>query len=477
MPRGKAEQMRVTRRQFLKATALTTGGIAAAGVGIPVVLGEKPVVFEHNDSFWALAQPPANPALDADIEVDVAIIGGGYTGLSTAWHLKQRNPRLKVVVLEARLVGHGASGRNGGMILPQTGLECLEIARDETTHKWTYDLTVDSMKTMERLITDTGMDCELKLKGYCYAILDEEDVPVDRAYIEQVRKLGMPIEFWNEDRTADALGTEYYYGSIYDPNGGSVHAMKLVAALKKAAETVSVTVYENSPVVRIEEGPRIRLTVGEVGRSVMAGAIVLATNAYTSKLGYFKHQVMPMHAQCAVTPPLTKRQLKAMAWESRLPFFDSRNYLYHLILTADRRIVIGGGNAEYFFRNDLHYRGDLARVGNLMRAELVRMFPSLEGIEFERIWNGVLGMSYDETEAVGVMGKHNNIYYGLAYNGHGINLSFLFGNVIANMFSRAGHGWDKTAFAKDHLSRIPPEPFKWIGVQSALRYYRWQDEG
>lgn len=465
---------KMSRRDFLKISAIAVGGITAAGIGIPMLMGEREALFDPNNSYWAKAQPAANPPLKQDIQVDVAIIGGGYTGLSTAWHMAKANPSLNIVILEARQTGHGASGRNGGMVLPQTGWENLQIAYDEETHKWTYDLTVDSMKSLKKLVDSTGIDCELKLDGYCYTILDKEDIPYDKAYVKQVQKWGMPLEFWDEDRTADELGSENYYGAIYDPNGGRVHAMKLIKALKYAAEQEGVKIYENSQVTDIEEGQEIRLTVGD--NMVRAKTIVIATNGYTSKLGYFKHQVIPVHAQCAVTPPLSENQLSRMGWKSGLPFYDSRNFLYHLVLTPDNRIVIGGGSAEYFFGNDLHYRGDLNKIGDMMLKELIQIYPTLEGIEFEQVWDGILGMTYDEVESVGVTGEYKNIYYGLAYNGHGINSSFMFGNIISSMYNSFFHGWEETASYDYPLSYIPPEPFKWFGVQGAMKYYQRLDQ-
>lgn len=464
---------KMSRRDFLKMSGIVAGGVIIAGIGIPALMGEKEAVFDPNDSYWAKEQPAANPPLLQDVQADVAIIGGGYTGLSTAWHMAQANPKLKIILLEARQVGHGASGRNGGMVLP--GLSSMEIY-DEETHKLTYDLTVDSMKSLKKVVDSTGMDCDLNLGGYCYTIRDEDDLPHRKAYVEQVKKMGMPLEFWDKDRTADELGTEYYYGAMYDPNGGRVHAMKLVRALKYAAEQAGVQIYENSQVTGIEEGETIRLTVGENENTVLAKTIVIATNGYTSKLGYFKYQVMPAHVQCAVTPPLSKKQLSQMGWESGLPFFDSRKLLYHLVLTADSRIVIGGGSGEYFFRNDLHYGGDLDKIGAMMLGELIQIYPTLKGIQFEQVWDGILGISYDRVESVGVTGKHKNIYYGLAYNGHGINPSFMFGNIISSMYNGASHRWEKIACYNYPLPYIPPEPFKWIGVQGVMKYYQWLDQ-
>ncbi len=445
----------LSRRDFIKLAALTAGGVVLAGGCTPPASTAKVPTFDPNDSYWAQAQPPTHPPLTSDMAVDVAIIGGGYTGLSAAWHLAQAAPDLKIALLEAQQVGHGASGRHGGMVLTQPGPESFEIAHDLPTHKRTYDLTVQSMRALQALVQSSGSDADLRLDGYLHTFLDEEDWPYYEEYVDEVQQAGMPLELWDEDETADALGTEIYAGAVYDPNGGSVHAMKLIRVLQAAVEAAGVHIFASSPVLNVEEGEPVRLRVGETGRTVLADALVLASNAYTSALGFFKHEVMPVHAQTAVTPPLSAQQLDAIAWQSRLPFFDSRNQLFHLVLTPDNRIVIGGGSAEYFYNNDLHYRGDLTAISALMLRELVRMYPALQGIQFEEVWNGLLGMSFDGTPSVGVGGKYGNIYHGLAYSGQGVNLSFLFGN--------------------NTLPFIPPEPLRWLGVQGMMRYYDWQD--
>ena len=455
------------------------GGIGLAmllvGLALPFFFPEAPLEFDPNESYWAREQPPASPALGADLAVDVAIVGGGYTGLSAAWHLAKADPKLKIVVLEARRVGNGASGRHGGMVLPQTGAESFEVAWDDETHKWTYDLTVRSIRNLRKFVEATGVDCDLVLNGYCHAIWDEADLPYYTNYVARARKIGIPLQFWDEDKTEEKLGTDRYCGAVFDPNGGQVHAMKLVKALKKGAEDAGVRIYENSPVLSLQEGKSIRLTVGEARHRVTAGAVVLAANGFISKLGYFKNQIMPMHAQCASTPPLTPTQLKAIGWESRLPFFDSRYMLFHLVLTPDYRIVMGGGSAEYFPGNKTKYAGNLQSIADLLHAELVRIYPALKNVPFDHVWDGVLGVTFDEIEAVGVRGKYHNIYYGLAYNGHGVNMSFLFGDIIAHLYRGEEHDWMETAYAGEPLRRMPPDPYKWLGVQALSRYYLYQD--
>ncbi len=456
-------------------TALVAGGITVAGIGGPLLIGEKEAVFEPNNSYWAKEQPAANPTLQEDLTVDVAIIGGGYTGLATAWHLATSQPSLNIILLEARQVGHGASGRHGGMVLPQLGVEAFEIASDLTTHKQLYDLTVKGMKSLQKLVKSKGIECDLRLDGYLYTFLDEEDLPYYEEYVEEVQQAGLPLELWDEDEVAEALGTEIYSGGVYDPNGGSVHAMKLVKVLKAAAEGAGVRIFGDSPVLNITEGETMLLQVGKAKRTVRTKAIVLATNGYTSKLGYFKYQVMPVHVQTAVTPPLSPAQLETIGWESRLPFYDSREYLYHLVLTPDNRIVIGGGAAEYCFANDLRYCQDLTKTSSLMLNQLISMYPPLKGIQFEYVWDGILGVSFDDVPVVGVMGKYRNIYYGLGYSGQGVNLSFVFGEIITALYQGKQHDWLATSYANYALPYIPPEPYRWIGGQGAAAYYHWLD--
>jgi glycine/D-amino acid oxidase-like deaminating enzyme len=467
--------MSLSRREFLKVSAAAAGGLLLTAAGASYLLDRRPK-FDPNESYWAQAQPAPDPPLQRDLQADIAIIGGGYTGLSAAYHLARKQPEARIVLLEARQVGHGASGRNGAMVLPHTGPETMQITGDPEMHKWIYDVTVGGMRDLARLVRETGVDCDLRLDGYHYVIAQGEDIPYYRDYLETVNALGMPLQFFNRLETEARLGTRAFWGSVYDPNGGQVHPMKLTGALKAAAESRGVQIFGNSPVIEIEEGETLRLRVGDAGYEVRAGALVLATNGYTSHLGWFRNRVIPVHTQCAATAPLTPDQLAALKWESGLPFYDSRYLLYHLVLTPEKRIVIGGGKPAYCFADGLHYCGDLDSVADGLLAELRHLYPALEGVRFERVWDGVLGVSYDEYESVGVTGEYGNIYYGLAYNGHGINLSFLFGKIIADLHAKTASRWEEMPFVNYPLPKFPPEPLKWVGAKGYLAYYEHLDE-
>jgi gamma-glutamylputrescine oxidase len=470
-----------TRRGFLKGFAVSTGALAAAALGAeavtPLVFKEK-MEFDTNTSLWALDKLPAGPALAQDIEVDMAIIGGGYTGLSCAYHVGKLLPKKSVVVLEAREVGNGASGRNGGMVLTQPVNESMQIYSNPATHKLTYDTTNAAITEMQELMAAQGFGDALKINGSLKALAKSGDVKGAAEYARQAKSLDIPVEFWEREKVADQIGTDVYFGALFDPNTGEVNPMKLVAALKKAAEGAGCVIYEKSPVMEIEEGRPIRLKVkSEDGaiHTVTAQSIVLATNAYTGKLGYFKNTVVPLHTQCAVTPQLSDEVFSAIGWKDRLAFYDSFNLLFHVGYTEDNRILIGAGNADYFFNGRTAYRGDLNAVYDLLNSELFRIWPRLAGTPFEYIWDGPIALSLDFNQSVGITGKDGNIYYGLAYAGHGITMSFLFGKIIADLAAGDADRWKAMPFLNYRLPYIPPEPLRWVGMQGYKTVLRIED--
>jgi glycine/D-amino acid oxidase-like deaminating enzyme len=469
---------KITRRDFLKGCTVTVGGIAALAIGAEVItplVSREKMEFDQNTSPWVSAQPAKNPPLQENIDLDVAIIGGGYTGLSAAYYLKQHFPEKDIAVFEARGVGQGASGRNGGMILPQTANEYMQVYSNPKTHKLIYDVTVQNFADLTELVKAQSIDCDLKRNGVLLVVAKENQVEKYRQYAEQARSLGIPVEFWDKKRTTDEIGTEVYYASLYDPNGGEVHPIKLVHALKKAAATAGAQIYEDSPVLEIQEGKIINLLVGEQRHRVRAQAVVLATNGYTSKLGYFKNSVLAIHTPMAVTSPLPESIFSEIGWNNKVAFSDTYNLLYHLSITPDQRILIGSGSVSYFFNNSLVCREDVSTMKSSLLHELVRIYPRLSGIDFENLWTGVLGFTLDFSQSVGVMGEYKNIYYGLAYAGHGVNLSTLFGKIISDLYAGEGEKWKNMPFLNHHFIPLPPEPLKWVSVQANIAYYRMMD--
>jgi gamma-glutamylputrescine oxidase len=311
----------------------------------------------------------------------------------------------------------------------------------------------------------------LETNGALQVLATSEDVQVAKAYVQKARSLGMPVEFWDRQRLVRAIGTEVYEAAYFDPSCGQVHPMKLVHVFKAAAENAGAEIYENTIVDGIEEGPEHLLrTTG--GNTIRAKSLVLATNAFTSRLGFFRNAIVPVHEYVAVTPPLSDRQLAEIGWHERLPFNDTRTEVFYLGLTRDNRIHIGGGSPCYGFNNGLGEVSDAATHFAQLQRELVRIYPRLAGVQFEAGWDGVVDWSLNEAPSVGCFGKYKNIFYGLGYSGHGVNLSSVFGRIIADLEAGREEPWKQYPFLNANLDYVPNEPFRWLGVQAGLAWYR-----
>ncbi|MGB8324303.1 MAG: FAD-binding oxidoreductase [Candidatus Acidiferrum sp.] len=463
-----------SRRHFLKKAALSSGGGLAAVAGLnqisPLIWPEH-ATLEPNRSYWARSQSPQHAALSSDVTVDVAVLGGGLTGLSTAYFICAASPTKRVVVLEGKGCGNGASGRNGGMVLTMTEDRYMRFSSDPAMDKKIYDLTAENIRWLSRLGEETGIDCELETNGALQVLTTPADVREGKAYVQQAQTLGMPVEFWDAAKVAQALGTEAYQGGLFDPSCGHVHPMKLVNTFKVAAQKAGAEIFENTMVERIEEGEQHVLHT-TLGHTVKAKALVLATNAFTGRLGFFRNSVVPVREYVAVTRPLSEQELAAIGWRAHLPFNDTRTEVFYLGLTKGRRIHIGGGGPSYTFNNG--FGSDQVERSHVqeLRRELVRIYPGLAGVEFEANWDGLIDWSMNESPAVGCTGKHNNIFYGLGYSGHGINLTSVFGRVIADLYAGRGERWNEYPFVNAKLNYIPNEPFRWLGVQAGLAWYR-----
>jgi gamma-glutamylputrescine oxidase len=462
------------RRSFLKKTALATAGVAAGCVALNEIsprIWPEEAYFQPNDSYWARSQAQANPALAEDMAADVVIIGGGFTGLSTAYFIRKNAPTKSVVVLEAMGCGNGASGRNGAMLLNMTADRYMNFGPDPAMDKKIYDLTTENIRFLSGLAAQTGIDFELETDGSLQVLNTLSDATGCKAYVEKARALGIPVEFWNKEQTVASLGTTLYQGAFYDPHSGQLHPMKLVRAFKSLAETNGAKIFENTPVTRVEEGETHRVRTSS-GHTVRARSLVLATNAYTSRLGYFRSSIAPIHNYLGITGQLPERTLAEIGWRKRLPFSDSRTLVHYLGLTSDNRIHIGGGISDYEFNDGVRDRAHSAARFAGLRGELVRIFPALAGISFETTWSGLVDCSVDFSPSVGRTGKFQNIYYGLGYSGHGVNMTSLFGRIIADLERGADETWKGFPFVNRRLFYLPNEPFRWLGAQASLAYYR-----
>jgi gamma-glutamylputrescine oxidase len=465
---------RLNRRRFLKKAALAGGGglLGTAGLNqISPRIWREPPGFEPVGSYWARSQPAQNPPLMKDTVADVAVIGGGLTGLSAAYYIRSVSPQKRVVVLEARGCGNGASGRNGAMVLTMTEDRYMQFSPAPAIDKLIYDLTAENIGRLAKLSAETGIDCELENNGALQVLLTADEVKAAKSYVQRARSLGMPVEFWDKQQLISVIGTAAYEGAFFDPSGGQVHPMKLVHVFKAAAESAGAEIYENTAVASVVEGREHVLLTAD-GHTIKAKSLVLATNAFTSRLGLFSNSIVPVREYVAVTPPLSEGQLAEIGWRKRVPFNDSRTEVFYLGLTEDNRIHIGGGSPSYDFNNGVADASQAASHFAQLQRELIRIYPRLGGVKFEACWDGVVDWSIDESPSVGCTGKYKNIFYGLGYSGHGVNLTSVFGRIIADLEAGNEEPWRPYPFLNAGFDYVPNEPFRWLGVQAGLAWYR-----
>lgn len=449
------------------------GAVVLNGVS-PYVLREE-MVFEPNHSYWAKVLPLPNPPLQQNIDAEVAVIGGGLCGLSTAYYLKKDGAtKARVVLLEAARCGNGASARNGAMILTMTADRYMQWSGDPELDKRIYDLTAANIRKLSELSQSLGIDSEIEQNGALQVCNTKDDAADARNYVQKARAAGLPCEFWEEEKVAEALGTRAYEGAFFDPGSGQVHPGKLVGLFKAAAKSVGVEVFEQTPVVHIDEGERVTISTKD-GRIVRANSLVLAANSYSSKLGYLRRATTSVFDYVGITAPLSEAALAAVGWKSRMPFNDCRTEVFYLGLTRDNRVHIGGGPVDYVFNNGLRQPNNAEARYAALHAELTRIFPALAAQPFELKWGGLVDMSLDESPAVGRMGKHDNIFYAIGFSGHGVNLTSIFGQILADLIHGNGTGWRWLPYLDRLPPYIPNEPFRWLGLQLALGYYKLTD--
>jgi glycine/D-amino acid oxidase-like deaminating enzyme len=428
----------------------------------------RPDATDENRACWLDEAPPYAPLppLRDSATADVAVIGGGFTGVSTAWHLSRRFPQRRIVLLEARALANGASGRNGGQALNWiNGVETDEPAYASRI----YGVTCRGIDLIAELVDRYRLDAGFERRGCLEVYTSTRTAEAAHARVERLRRVGIPLEWLS----AAASGVHGAHGAVRDPTAGRVNGVALLRALRPTLLEQGVAVYEQTPVLAIDEGATIRLRTphGEV----RAAAIVLATNAYTPALGYFRHGILPLHSHVVATAPLSDAVWSALGWSAHHGFADDLDRIAYGCRTAGGRLVFGGGgNDAYTYQ----YRGDPvfvptaprgARAFAAIERHLSHYFPAAAHAPIAHRWTGTLAMTLDRVCSMGVRGEHRNVYYALGYSGHGVALAMLAGRVLCDLYGGDHDPWRDLPFYQKPLPRLPPEPLRWIGYQLYTR--------
>ena len=440
----------------------------------------RPDGTHESVSFWheTVNITPGAP-LQGNIECGVLIIGGGFTGLSTAIELKRAAPQTEVVLLERGVCGHGASGRNGGFAMPLIGWDLSDAARQlgNEAARNAYRLMYKAVAHLKREIKENDIDCDLEESGYL--LLATCNSRKRRLLHEDrlAQELGFDITWLEGEALREHIASERFIGGLYDPYPCIVNPAKLARGLKDLAEQLGVRVYEQTPLKRLEISNSGAMAVTADG-TVQAQMGMLAVNGYGNALGFMQNQVLPVHTYIVLTEPLSPAQLEEIGWATKRTSLETaRNMIHYFRLTADNRILFGGEDVELYYGG--RYEDAHEPIFNALTARFREYFPSLSNVAITHRWGGQLGVTMDMFPSFGETGPGNNLFYATGYSGHGVSLSNYAGRIMApRILGRMGietDVHDEPFFYNRQPMRLPPDPLRYAGMRAYRQVLRVQD--
>ena len=386
------------------------------------------------DNFWfkaaRLENETINEPLRGDHRADVVIIGGGYTGLSSAFNIQRRFPDRKITLLEGACCGYGASGRNGGFCITTDLLGDPTGLDDESIQK-RIEVSCYGLKQIKELVNQRGVECDLVENGMLSLARTEEEARLLEKRAQELKRFGLQSTLLQGAGLEAEIRSPQFVAGLMQPHNANLNPAKLARGMKRVVEGLGVEIRERSVVRRIVPG-RVHRVETERGR-IDAPVMVLAMNGYSPKLGVFRNRIFPLCSYIIATQPLSPEQWESVGLEQRRGFGDLRAQFNYAAPSADGRIVIGGSDYPYY-KNDGLSPGFNAAVRDLLIADLLAMFPQLEGIGIDHSWGGTMSGSRNLTPSVGVIGVHKNVYYGVGFF-EGVPTSQTAGRIIADLMA------------------------------------------
>jgi glycine/D-amino acid oxidase-like deaminating enzyme len=440
-------------------------------------------------SYWWHALggfPPRRASLPGPLEADVCIVGGGYTGLWTAYYLAERRPDARIVVLEAAFAGYGASGRNGGWVTPEMPGSRAIYARGPGGAAGVKALEAELRSTVDevgRVCEAESIDCDYVRGGRLTVATSPTQLARLRASLAHQRAWGDGDDvytFLSRDETSERINVAGALGGLYAPASARVQPAALAAGLAAAAERRGVTIYEATPVTEIL--PAVSGGMGGAGTvartmfgDVRARSVLRCTEGFTARLPGARRALLPMNSSMVVTEPLSASVWKQIGWDGFETLSDEAHAYMYAQRTADGRIAIGGRGVPYRFGSATDQLGatqpsTAAALGEVVR----RMFPAAADARLEHAWCGVLGVprdwcasvTYDATSGLGWAG---------GYSGHGVAASNLAGRTLADLVAGTQSPLTSLPWVGHHSRTWEPEPARWAGVHGLYALYRLAD--
>jgi glycine/D-amino acid oxidase-like deaminating enzyme len=427
-------------------------------------------------SYWLTTRDyrPGAP-LRGDRTVDVAIVGGGFTGLSSAYHLKKMDPALRIALLENQVIGFGASGRNGGFNMTLFGLTlgitALRFGKARAREAHLYmERAVDLLRD---LVAEEHLDCDYEHPGFLRVATSEKYRARIQEEIELAHRLGLAGIEWLEPRELEReVRSPLYQGAWWEPRCGILNPARLAWSWKDRLASMGVALYEQTPVNGLfRRGASVILQTP--GGRVFADKVVLATNAWSHLFPGLRRRQIPVWTHIVLTEPLTRSHFAAIGWQNRQGIEDARNLVHYYRLTADNRLLMGGRDVSFTTGEDMEKDLDPPTFAGLQE-DVRQLFPALSDIGFTHQWGGPVSVPLDMAPAIGTLGD-KNVVYSIGCVGHGVSLTHLNGNTIADLILERKTDLTDVFFVNRRTLPWPPGVLRNLAIRGILGYMQWED--
>jgi glycine/D-amino acid oxidase-like deaminating enzyme len=441
-------------------------------VGMPAANPYRKLSLWHDTVPGTLE--PGDP-LPGDLDADVAIVGAGYTGLWTAYYLSRADPGLKIAVCEREIAGFGASGRNGGWCsaLFPASLRKLErmAGRDAAIGmQVAMQATVDEVG---RVAAAEGIDCHWAKGGTVQLARSATQLERAREEVAEARSFGFGEEDLRllsaEDARALAGATDVL-GGTYTPHCAAIHPARLARGLADTVRRRGVSLFERTPVLRIEPGRLVTAT-----GTVRARYVVRATEGYTARLPGLRRTVAPVYSLMIATAPLPGPVWAEIGLAGRPTFNDLRHLIIYGQRTADGRLAFGGRGAPYHLGSAVRPSFDrVPPVFAALRRTLAELFPVLSDVQVTHGWGGPIGVPRDWCASVG-LDPCTGLGWAGGYVGDGVATTNLAGRTLADLITGTDSEITRLPWVNHHSPPWEPEPLRWLGVNAGLQVMSFAD--
>ena len=422
-------------------------------------------------TYWLDSLPTAvvQPPLQQDLSCDLLVVGGGFCGLWAAIQAREQQPERDVVLIEARSVANGASGRPAAILSTSVmhGIDNTErIFPDDV--QTLEALGRDNMDGFRQALEEYRIDCDVEWGGELKVAVGNEGLVAVKEEYHLYLKYGHEAVHLDRQGIQSEIRSPLFHGGAWcRQRSGTLHPGKLVRELKRVALELGVRIFEHTPHIdnRYASGRiRVRTPLG----SITAGKVLLATNAWAAGHKRIRTRVSAIRDRIVVTEPLTEEQMASVGWHNRQGVYDTRTQLNYMRLTRDNRILFGG-RLGYFYGNNTDPLLDKSPSPYIrLVGSFYRTFPQLKGdIRFSHAWSGPIGLT--TRMAVHYQRYHDgNMVFAGGYSGFGVTASRFGARVGLAILDNQDIPETRMAFARTEPNYIPPEPFRWIGAKITM---------